>query len=374
MARPHCSNGMRGVTLAAATIALLIPGISFPAPPPSRAELEADKLSIEVEKLKAEVAAMQNEASPTKAQLEKQKLQNEIQKLQAEVEALQTSKTGPWYLLPWIQAVGLGSLIGAGVVYWAGRRLSAVQAKKLLQDVDLAMKDHGISRSQHNLELFKALGDAEPRVRLGAASELGQRVRELKLATGLPAPEWNEMYRERQTIIRVLIAVTKYEDKSEELQKHIADLIADILEAFQSDLPKSPLEEYDFQGARLTNAWWKGVDARKTDFYKAGLARAGLANSRLSKAVFKKADLRGATLREVDGVEANFEGANLSDVRAEGANLEGADLRDAIVTGADFSNARLRGAKLQGVDLQSAKTCAGADLRDVETDSRTRLP
>jgi hypothetical protein len=299
-------------------------------------------------------------ADPIRDQLEKKKLEQEVQKLQEEVQSLKNANDGLGRFLPWFQALGLGALVGA-ILTVAGANLSRLQNRKLKQDEKFATDDHyletqklkqemDIGRGQHNLKLFEALGSPEPRIRLGAVSALSQRARE--------APE------DLQTILRVLIGVTKHED-NRDLQKHIADAIVDVLGACKPDLPVSPLKQFNFQGARLTNAWWKEVDARGADFYRAQLPRAGLANGRLDDAVFKNADLTGATLRDAQARRASFEGANMTRVKAEGIDLEGADLRNAIVTGADFSRAKFRGAKLRGVDLNSAIT-DGADRTGID--------
>jgi hypothetical protein len=123
-----------------------------------------------------------------------------------------------------------------------------LQAQKLRQEL-------GISRSEHSLKLFEALGSGDARVRIGAASELGQRVRELndQVETAPVSAEGSSVEREREAIIRVLIAVTKYEDR-EEVQKHIADPIVDLLGARATGLSKSPLADFDFQGTKLSNA------------------------------------------------------------------------------------------------------------------------
>jgi len=334
-------------------------------------------------------AASQTQTPTTSAQadLERQKLQQEIAKLQLEVKGLQSSATSFGQTLQLLQAFGVGSILGGLLVLLAGRSLSKVQKDKIKQDLAFGTDDHYLQKrkleQELQMKLFEALGSTEPRIRIGAVSELGQRVRELndalqpRASETLEAAEKVKCERERQTIIRVLIAVSKHET-TEDLQKYIADVIVEVLGAREANLDKSPLANYDFQGAGLTNAWWQGVDARKADFYKANLQRAGLADSRISGAIFKNADLRGATLRDAIAEGANFEKADLSGAKLERGNfskavLRSANLSGAIVTDADFSGAQLSGAKLQGVDLRSAKL-DGADLAGIETDGATKLP
>jgi hypothetical protein len=350
---------------------------------------ENERMRAQMDKLSADVAALKSD--PDKAKLEKQKLEQEVAKLRAEVIALSNTAVGYGRMLPWLQGASIGSLIGGVLVFFAGRSLSSVQRAKLQQEIEFAGEDHriqrrkleqevNIARSQHSLKLFEALGSAEARIRIGAASELGQRVRELNdqpASVELSAAEKVAGERERQTIIRVLIAVSKHEER-EELQKHMADLIVNLLGACDSTLPKSPLEDYDFQGARLANAWWKGVDARKADFYGASLARAGLGESRLSQAIFKNADLRGATLRRAMADEANFEKADLSNIKAAGANFTKANLAYANLSGAhlekaDFTGAKLDGANFKGAHLEGATLPLGFKADDLVAGERRPL-
>ncbi len=424
MARRHFKNKLGvGVLFCVCLIGGAIP--SFARPQLSSANNEVQSLRSEVDRLRTEIATLKKEAILARDALERQKLQSEINKLNVENTVLKKSTVGWGRLLPWLQA-GLGTLVGGLLVLLAGHRLTQVQRKKLKQDLAFAKEDHElqteklaqelrtakenhelqsrklteeirISRSEHDFKLFEALGSHEPRIRLGAASELGQRVHELNersSSSSISEQERNSCERERMTIVSVLIAVTKHEN-NEELQKHIADLIVEVLKAHtktSAKEPNSPLAKFDFQAARLTNAWWKGVDARGSDFYKACLVRAGLANSQLSKAIFKNADLREATLREADAEEVNFEGADMSDIKAQRANLkhavlknanlknanlshanlEGADLREATVAGADFSGVQMRKAKLQGVDFRSANV-KGIDFTEAETDANTKI-
>ena len=345
---------------------------------------QTDKLTGQLQSLQADIENLKRHPSEPQLDLERQKLEQEVAKLRLEVQALQDSSGSLAHVIQWLQAVGLGSLLGGLLVLYAGRSLSHVQKEKIKQDLDFGTEDHLLQKrkleQELQMKLFEALGSPEPRIRIGAVSELGQRIRELNdqlQAPGLAEVISTRVRRERETIIRVLIAATKHES-SEDLQKYIADLIVDVLGARAPNLDKSPLQDYDFQGAGLTNAWWKAVDARQTDFYKAQLSRAGLANSRLAGAIFKNANLSGATLRDASAVGANFEKADLSGAKVDradftGARFDGADLRNAIVTGANFTRASLRGAKLQGVDFTSAEL-TGANLDGIETDAHTTFP
>lgn len=323
---------------------LMLGGCFAQTQPPSA----LDQLRSEMSQLSKELTALKED--PAKADLEKQKLRVEIAKLQGDY-------SGTGQLLAWLQGLGIGSVIGGVLVWLAGRSLGAVQQEKLLQEME-------ISSSQHNLKLFEALGSADPRIRLGAASELGQRYRHLTdrlVAPNLTDAARGVIERERQAIVRVLIAVTKHEGL-EDLQKHIADLIVDLLDARKSGHTQSPLCTFDFQGAKFGNAWWKGIDARGVDFYKAQLPRAGLAESKLSKAIFKGANLADATLRGAIADEANFEGATLTGLKAKNAKFVRANLKNSVVDRADFSNADFTGADVTGVDFSTATKTGAVGL------------
>jgi len=305
----------------------------------------------------------------------------EIEKLKEEASAyrLQNEWQGVWSrrLSPLLSLVG--GLIAAGFAFWAGNTLNRTQERKVYQDILLG-------RERHNLELFKSLGDPDPRVRVGAASVLVPRLMELAprvLASPDGSPDSAEK-REFDSIIKVLIAVSKHEEK-DELQKYIADQLVEVLGAQPAEdakdsrpAGKSPLSDYDFQGAKLTNAWWARANLSEVDFYRATLARAGLANAWLEGAILKHAILTSAVLRGCHLKGANLDAAQLAgadmrkadlrEARLREADLRGADLREADLTGADLTGADLRGAKLEDVIWE------GAILEGVSRDEAAPAP
>jgi uncharacterized protein YjbI with pentapeptide repeats len=284
-----------------------------------------------------------------KASQELKKLREETSKLREETTSLRItnesiSAATKWWTT-WLTA--MGGIIIALLVPIVAAWLNRTQKTKLLQD-----KEH--ARESHNLELFRDLGNDEPRIRIGAVAVLVQKLDKMI------EDEKNGDYedgdiRDLPMIVSVLISATKHEDK-EEIQKYIADGLATalgaIVEAGKKPEGESPLKPYDFQGARLQNAWWKRIDARGVDFYKANLSRAGLREAFLSKAVLKHSTLTEAVL-----IKAHLDEASL-----QRAQLQKAKFNDAILNGADLSEADLREANLDGADLSGANL-EEADLR-----------
>lgn len=323
------------------------------------------------------------------AALKVEKLQEEVRKLRNEARGLEDTnealgRTTRW-LTAWMAALGgILGVLATLVIAVAGFRINRTQRE--LGEERHALESRKIEqerllgREKHMLEVFNALGSEEPRIRIGAVAVLVQRlqrIRELQAdprVTGVVEEERAEQMSELPTIVSVLISVTKHEQK-EEIQKYIADGLANSLGAIvpageSPTAEKSPLARYDFQGAKLQNAWWKGIDARGVDFYEACLARAGLRNALLQGAVLKGADLSGATLSgaRLDGADlqnSRLAGAKLAGAKLVGARLMGADLTDADLSGADLTGADLTGALLAGVKLDRAV------LRGVRPDPAT---
>jgi Pentapeptide repeats (8 copies) len=307
----------------------------------------------------------------------RQKLRAETEKLEEEIRALHETNAAPdsraKWLTAWFAAVGSAAVtILAGIVGFFIKRhqdrslvqekelknqQSILEARKLSQDKELA-------REKHLLEVFTCLGDPDANIRVGAVAVLVQRVLKVGL---LPKddPQYDEDRREVPTIVSILIAATKHEPQVEN-QKYIADGLAACLRARVAADPapgsESPLLPYDFQGAKLENAWWQRIDARKVDFYGARLVRAGLRNAFLSGAILKGADLSNATLEDARLEDANLQRAILVRARLARARLVHADLRGANLTGADLRGADLTDADLRGTDL------TGADLTDATLD------
>jgi hypothetical protein len=285
------------------------------------------------------LSAEETSPVPKGSTLEKVKMEAEIAKLRAEVESLKIANESAGSLARRISLLlgSLGGLLGAFfslVIYFLGKKVSEnfsqTQEAKLEQDKELG-------REQHNLELFRSLGDENARVQLAAASVLLQRLAEF--ADKRKAGTLNIVEeREQPTIIQVLVAITKEPQSNPALVKFIADNLVTSLEAIipvgqdpQMDKP-SPLKGVDFQKSRLHNIWWKRVDARGLDFFRVDFSEAGLAEAFLQNTVFFEANLENCVLRD-----ARLNKADLRRAKLQGANLMGADLQGARLAEANYS-------------------------------------
>lgn len=329
---------------------------SIPATVPSRTSFDNEESRLELEKLRAEV----------------DKLKLEVEDLRSPFSALRA----------WLTGFGaLFTALTAGAVAWVGYRLNSTQEAKLKQD-----KAQG--RREHLLRLFHELGDQEAKVRLGAVAVLLQRLTERP--TGESPVDLAEK-QDASTIASVLIAVTKHESDIG-IQKRTADGLARALGAIIEDrktpreASESPLKPYDFQRAQFQDAYWKRVDARDIDFFKANFSWASLKEAFLSGAVFMEANLEEAVLRDADLKGANLQGAKLRGAKLQnaqlvGANLAQADLSQANLDGANLSRACLDGANLQGASqigmlLKGAKydTAQGLDLQHAILEEKETVP
>jgi len=310
-------------------------------------------------KIKAEIVKLQEEA---------EKLKAEMLKLNEETKKLKSFNQN---IREW--ATAIGSIIGGIIILFVGfllkRTFYRTQKDKMEQDKRLAQEKHVLeqskmrqdrefAREQHLLDVFRELGSTEPRIRIGAASVLIQRLKKLHDENN-PTDHDITYEHERHTIASVLLAETKQEEEKE-IQKYIADGLVKSLGAIVPDEKKgpdtmeSPLKMYDldFQNAKLCNAWWKRIDAREVDFFGAGLVEASLREGFLQKAVFYNADLSKAILVK--------------------ANLESANLQKATLKKTNFSGANLKKADLRNVDLSNS-IIDGADFREAKFNNRTKL-
>jgi hypothetical protein len=267
-----------------------------------------------------------------------QKLDKEVKKLTAEINSM--NAVGPQARLFSTIAGAIGGIIGAVLTFVLGAigwRFNRGQWEKLKQEEIL-------TREKHNLELFQNLGHEYLRVQIAAATVLIQRLNTLRQKEQENIRVSLAERQERPTIIRVLIAVTKEKARDADgegqraLVKHIADNLILAIGAVVPEIregeppvikPRSPLADFDWQGARLTKAWWRRVDACSIDFFEADFSDAGLAEAFLEKAVFYNAKLCNAVLRDADLSGANMCGADLRGTNLFGANLEGTNLEGA---------------------------------------------
>ena len=274
------------------------------------------------------------------SKLKLEKLEREIEKLQAEIRSIQIDNQSVGPKTKWFSSVfgAIGGLAAAliGLLIWIlGRslteKISLTQEAKLEQDKEL-------SREKHNIELFQNLANDNPRIQLSSASVLLQRLYDFQ------AKEEREMIseaekRERPTILQVLIAVTKEKETQPAILKLIGDNLVKSLGAVVPDNEEpnfnkpSSLKGIDFQKVRLTNVWWKRVDAREIDFFEAVLDNSGLSEAFLMKTVFLGTSLKYCVLRNAQLQEADLRKSNVI-----GANLQGANLNNAKLEGCIFDS------------------------------------
>lgn len=282
-------------------------------------------------RLKAEIVKLQEEAK---------KIKVEVIKLSEETKKLTSSSKD---LRDWLTAIGgILTLIGSIIVVLLGvifnRTLQRTQEEKRKLEESKMKQDKEFAREKHMLEVFREFGAEDPKIRLSAAAILIQRL--IKINEEGRKKDTENRY-EFPMIVSVLISATKQEEKKE-IQKYIADGISNALKATIPDDIKepdekteSPLKGYDFQGARLCNAWWRRIDARKVDFFEASLVKAGLKEAFLQEAVFFRADLTesvlsGANLNNTNLQEAILKNAVLRDVNLSNSKIKGANFTDAV--------------------------------------------
>jgi hypothetical protein len=322
------------------------------------------------------------------------KLQFEIDKLEQEVRSLRETnevldaQTRWWST--WLGA--LGGVLGAAIALLSaallGLRLNATQNRKLEQE-------RVLGREKHNMELFENLGDENLRVQLAAASVLLQRLESFRAERLTPAEQL-----EKHTIVQVLIAVTKKNERQDpqpddqrrlmygtaqvakkngadgSVHPALAKLIADNLVKAIGAVPQddtyvqartSPLLAFEFQKVQFPNAWWEGVDARGVDFFRADLSEAGLKKAHFEGAVLNEANLQGSVLRE----------ARLRKADLRKADLRKADLRKTDLTAAQLQEAVFDGAKVAGAilkDVTFGKNPTGEVDLSVNADGSRMLP
>jgi hypothetical protein len=344
----------------------------------------------------AENVSAPAKAGATKTQLDStaKKLEFEIEKLEQEVRGLRETnevfdKQTRWWST-WLGA--LGGVLGAAIALLSaallGLRLNATQNRKLEQE-------RVLGREKHNMELFQNLGAENLRVQLAAASVLLQRLESFRPERLTPAEQL-----EKHTIIQVLIAVTKKNEREDSepeerprltygtlqvtkknsagssIHPALAKLIADNLVKAIGAMPgddtyerarPSPLEAFEFQKVQFPNAWWEGVDARGVDFFRADLSKAGLKKAHFEGAVLYEANLQGSVLRE----------AHLHKTDLRKADLRKADLRKADLSGAQLEEALFDGAKVAGAKLKDAtfgKSPTGIVDMSLQADASHMLP
>lgn len=240
------------------------------------------------------------------------------------------------------------AVLAAVIGFFASWLTSSTSRKMAKDELAQALL---LARESGTMKLVEQLGGQSLPIRIAAATLLFAQVKQAKKrATG----SWlrsREIDQEPVSVLKVLVSATKEDQPNPKLAKLIGDELVKVAGAIlpPGTTPKarsaSPLcsfggEPLDLQNVKFFDVYWRRVDARGVDFYRADFAKAGLRDSFLQKAVFFEAQMAGCVLCNANLFEANFEGADLTNADLSGANLCGAKLNRAVLTGA-----KLKGAK-----------------------------
>jgi hypothetical protein len=299
--------------------------------------------------------------SPQKAaeDLDRQKLRSEIDKLAAEIAKLKDENGPLGQFSSFASAIGgLAGALVALVIWFLGTRVkdayetnqsNSLSAAKSRQDERLA-RNAELNRDRHNLKLFGELANDNPRTQVATAIVLLDRLAELRtiVIPSLPVAEppakektVTKAHLEQQCIRSVLVAVLKKDPSNVRTRraffKTVAEGLARDLDGLRMDSsslpPEAALRSWDFQNAALAGVYWRYVDARGVDFFRADLREAGLRDAHLEGTIFYEADLSDAVLRGADLWKANFQLAKL-----QGADLRETNIEHSILTDATFDS------------------------------------
>jgi uncharacterized protein YjbI with pentapeptide repeats len=194
-------------------------------------------------------------------------------------------------------------------------------------------------------------------VRIASATLLFDRIQHAGDSSGRQRGTNHEQGR----VLQALVSATKEDKPDPNLAKVIGDELVRVVGAAvpEGRAPSkagSPLRSFggeplDLQKVKFPEVYWRRVDARGVDFFRADFTNAGLREGFLHKTIFFGACLKGCVLRDADLSEANFQNAYLSGADLRGANLTGAILVDTILKGA---NADAKTVWPDGFDPKSA--------------------
>lgn len=271
---------------------------------------------------------------PTKAELEREKLLLEIEKLRRE-----NSKNLWWYLRKAALAVPLATFIVTTVILYYQYQIQnslleadiAKQFAATAKDLDSDSPSTWLS-AVFAMENFINVG---PQYRSQIYLLLASKIRqEMAIhAQSIEQGEDNDMVLVNQIceIFRKL-SIVRLESKDEPISLLLSEI----------NLYKLNLSYFDLRQAQLQNATLMG---------------ANLDHANLTGADLRGADLRGVILNEANLMRANLWGANLSV-----ANLMRANLIRANLDGAGLDGSDLRGSRVQVEQLCKAWTIHEANL------------
>jgi uncharacterized protein YjbI with pentapeptide repeats len=279
----------------------------------------------------------QGKKAPTKTELDREKLTLEIEKLRRE-----NSKNILWYLSK--VALPLATFIVTTVILY-----NQYQIEKSLLEADIAKQFAATA---------KDLDSDSPSTWLSAALSMENFI-------GAGPQYRSQLYLLLASKIRHEMML--HADSLKEGHDYDKVLVNQICEIFRK-LSLVRLESKDepisllLTGINLESLNLSYFDLRQAQLQNATLSRTNLQNATLKGASLYKANLHQANLQETDLQDTMLGRANLSIASLAGANLQRADLWQANLERANLEGADLRGARVQVKQLCKAFTIYEANL------------
>lgn len=300
----------------------------------------------------------QKAQDPAVAELQKEKLELEVEKLQIEnanAERNVTTTRGWLNLLYANVAVSVAIVLGFIGLF----RYLRERREELLKREDERFE-----------EVVKGLGDEQPEQRVSSAVLLPTFLRPgykrfyrqvFNLAAGNLRTQTKETATSSPTpLIQALVSVMRESyplarDALKDQPKNDKNrYIGRFLNAAGVNLDRAFLDDADFRVA-----WLRGASFREAALRAANFTDAMLEESDCSAADLENAILCNAIVKETNFTEAALRGADLSSARADGAKFNRANLAELFmeggtIGGADFTGADLSGATFRDVVFSSA--------------------
>jgi uncharacterized protein YjbI with pentapeptide repeats len=283
------------------------------------------------------VPMLASAAPPSKPELEREKLRQEIQQLKLSNRDHQ----------------GLRGLLGT----YGGLIAGLAALGTVLVALTNLVHQRNLDRQQREAENTRRLDEQFTRILadLGDESEAVQAAAAVSLLTFL-RPEHMEYQRQVRLVALANLKVRTPGPVTALLVRTFADALR-TQEPIQSD-------EINFAAAELRGINLAGLDLREAVLREANLRDADLTGANLRSVDAHKAQLQGACLSGTDLRESHLERAEATKaVFHDEANLASAKFDDADLRGARFEGASLQSAHFDRADLEGARF-QSADIND----------
>ncbi len=319
---------------------------------------------------------------PTKAELEREKLLLENLKLKRE------TKKGFWLLGKAAQTlVPIATFIVTVFVFCNQIELQkqTQAAQKQAQAIEKRRFESELARQF--AATVKDFEENKPRsVRLGAILSmenfipLGEdyRGRIYLLYGNLLREEAKKEHRDSVLVYHIVesfrkLSKVRLTENDTSISLYLVNAKLDFLDLFSCDFRRANLMGADLRGADLRKVNLIGANLSLTDLRKADLHRANLYKAKLNRANLYEAKLVEANLIEANLIKTDFIRTNLYEANLSGANLGNANLSGADFSFANFDGANLSEADLHQADLRRAKNLTIEQLSKVKTFYRAKL-